>query len=154
SFTWVAPPVITSVVNNNAPFNQSAVATLQNDRFIAAVDTQMAIAGTSFAAPGATVFVYRTGLPAVAAQSIGDGARGATVTTTAPLITGQSPRDQTLSGNVPVTVRVTNPDGQFGEFQTLYTTSNVRPNFNGSFDVGTNSENQIAVNPVNPLNAV
>lgn len=148
--TLVAPPAITSVVNNAAPFNQAAVGTLQTDRFLSVIGTQMQINGTNFAA-GATVAITNASTSA----AIGTGTLGAPVTVTpATTITGVSPTDATLTGNTTVRVRVTNPDGQFADGTTLWTTSNVRPNFNASFDVGTNSENQIAVNPANPLNAV
>ena len=110
----------------------------------------MQINGTNFAA-GATVAIANAATNA----PIGAGVLGAPVTVTpATTITGVSPTDANLTGNVPVRVRVTNPDGQFADGATLWTTSNVRPNFNASFDIGTNSENQIAVNPANPLNAV
>jgi hypothetical protein len=149
--TFVAPPLITAVVNTRPPFVQASPTTFNTDRCLACVSTLLEIDGSNFAA-GATVEIFDTAVGDT--DPIGSGGLSSIVIG-ATQISGGSPTDATLSGLTQATVRVTNPDGQFATFTPLFfSTLDVLANVNASAQNGNNAEMNVAVNPTNPRNAI
>jgi hypothetical protein len=148
---FTAPPTITAVTNNRAPFDQTSTLSSVPNTWLTCVATDTDVDGTGFQA-GMTHLLYDTSVGDT--KSIGAGVLGTPVVTPDTNLSGMSPTDDTLTTPTGVTCRLVNPDGQYHDFPGLtWEVTGALPNTDATPVVGFNAECNIAINPTNPLNA-
>lgn len=139
--TPTPPPNIVDVLN------LSPLVGLGDDNFLLGKAGRMRITGQDFHPTGATVLVFPTasgpgtplgsGTPAIESQS-------------ATEIVCPAPIDASLLGPMGVTVRVTNPDGQFSDHTITYLSNGALPPINISTTAEIDVEASVAINPTLP----
>jgi hypothetical protein len=136
------PPQITGVSNLRPILGAPPNA------FLARHATTMRIDGTGFDA-AATVLVYVTA--AGPSDPVGTGVLG-TPSVTAVRIEGSSPIDASLVAlSTPVTVRVTNPDGQLAEASVEFRALGALAPTDVSVSVGAEIQPSVCIDPLDPL---
>ena len=144
-------PAVTAITNTRPVIDPGNVLMARSDTWLAGVPVQTTVTGANFD-PGCTELFYDSALGA--ATPIGGGAitgdpTGPGTRTVTPVsVTGWTPAAAGLPADTPTTLRVTNPDGQFGEMDGLtWARTGALANVNVSQRPGDDGEIAVAVNP-------